>query len=113
MADAEPMDIDENAANAYTDRMSRTAGALGMKMLKNLRSLNVLIIGCRGVGVETAKNLILTGPNSVTLWDRQPTRIVDLGANFYLTMEDVKSKVPRADAAQKELQGLNPYCKVT
>jgi len=112
MADAEPMDIDENAVNAYTDRMSRTAGALGMKMLKNLRSLNVLILGCRGVGVETAKNLILTGPKSVTLWDREPTRIVDLGANFYLTMEDVKKKVPRADAAQKELQGLNPYCKV-
>jgi len=108
----EAMDIDENAANAYTDRMSRTAGALGMKMLKNLRTLNVLIVGCRGVGIETAKNLILTGPRSVTVWDREPTRIVDLGANFYLTMEHVKNKVSRAVAAQQELQGLNPYCQV-
>jgi len=109
---ANAMDIDENAANEYTDRMSRTAGALGMKMLKNLRSLNVLICGCRGVGVETAKNLILTGPKSVTIWDREPTRIVDLGANFYLTMEHVRDRVPRGDAVRDELQGLNPYCKV-
>jgi len=109
---AEPMDIDENAANEYTDRMSRTAGALGMKMLANLRSLNVLIVGMRGVGVETAKNLILTGPKSVTIYDREPTRIVDLGANFYLNMAHVKAKVPRADAVHSELQGLNPYCSV-
>lgn len=107
------MEIDENAANAYTDRMSRTAGALGMKMLANLRSLNVLILGCRGVGIETAKNLVLTGPKSVMIWDREPTRIVDLGANFYLRMDHVAGKVPRGDAVQQELQTLNPYCNVS
>lgn len=34
-----------------------------------LVKLKVLIIGLRGVGIETAKNLILAGPNTVGLLD--------------------------------------------
>ena len=34
-----------------------------------LMKMNVLIVGCQGLGVETAKNLILAGPKSVTIYD--------------------------------------------
>ena len=40
-----------------------------METMGKLIKLKVLIIGARGLGVETAKNLILAGPNSVTLYD--------------------------------------------
>ena len=30
---------------------------------------NVLVIGLSGVGLELAKNIILAGPKSVTIWD--------------------------------------------
>ena len=35
----------------------------------------MLIVGLKGVGIETAKNLILAGPGAVTLWDDHPTEV--------------------------------------
>lgn len=44
-----------------------------METMGKLIKMNVLIVGLRGVGVEVAKNLILAGPKSVTLYDPNPT----------------------------------------
>lgn len=49
---------------------------------------------CRGLGMETAKNLILAGPGVVTLSDDEPVALPDLGANFFLEEGDVGE--PRA-----------------
>ena len=54
-----------------------------------LMKMNVLIVGCQGLGVETAKNLILAGPKSVTIYDPTLVSINDLGSNFYLKEENV------------------------
>lgn len=40
-----------------------------------LMEMKCLIIGMRGLGVETAKNLILAGPNTVDIWDPEMTQI--------------------------------------
>ena len=48
---------------------SRQIGTFGIEAMGKLIKLNVLIIGLRGTGVETAKNLILAGHKSVTLYD--------------------------------------------
>jgi len=77
-----------------------------------LIKMKVLIVGMRGLGVETAKNLILAGPNSVTFYDPNPTEIRDLGANFYLNQQHVDSKTSRAAASLPQLQELNPYVRV-
>jgi len=37
--------------------------------MSRLAELNCLIVGMRGLGVETAKNLILAGPKRVDIWD--------------------------------------------
>ena len=44
----------------------------------------ILIIGLRGLGIETAKNIILAGPKEVSISDESICKINDLGANFYL-----------------------------
>jgi ubiquitin-activating enzyme E1 len=49
-----------------------------------LVKMRVLIVGMRGLGVETAKNLILAGPAAVTLYDPSLVQVEDLSANFYL-----------------------------
>ena len=72
----------------------------------------VLISGLRGLGVETAKNLILAGPKVVVLHDDGIVETRDLGANFYLTEEHVV-KVSRADACAARLMELNPYVNVS
>lgn len=48
----------------------------------------------RGLGMETAKNLVLAGPGAVTLCDDEPVALPDLGANFFLEEGDVGK--PRA-----------------
>ena len=73
--------------------------------------MNVLIVGCRGLGVETAKNLILAGPASVTIYDPHPVQWGDLSSNFYCKESNV-GKVSRAEASLAKLQELNPYVKV-
>ena len=42
------------------ERIHRQKAAFGHETIARLKDLNVLIIGCGGVGVETAKNLILS-----------------------------------------------------
>lgn len=65
----------------------------------------VLIVGLKGVGIETAKNLILAGPGAVTLLDDQPVEVRDLGSNFFLGEADIGH--PRAAAVVHKLAELN------
>jgi ubiquitin-activating enzyme E1 len=78
-----------------TNLYSRQIGTFGIETMGKLVKMNVLIVGLRGLGVETAKNLILAGPRSVTLYD--PTHVVwgDLSSNFYCRPEHV-GKITRA-----------------
>ena len=102
----------ETGAKTHYDS-SRREAALGKEAMQALRSLNVLVLGCRGAGIETAKNVVLLGPNSVCVWDPNPARLEDLGCNFYLRKEHVHTRTPRAKACEKELVELNPFCKVS
>jgi ubiquitin-activating enzyme E1 len=67
-----------------TNLYSRQIGTIGMEAMKKLIQLKVLIVGLRGLGIETAKNIILAGPNKVSIFDPEPSNIKDLSSNFYL-----------------------------
>lgn len=71
-----------------------------MEAMGKLIKMRVLICGMRGLGVETAKNLILAGPASVSIYDNEITRIEDLGSNFYLNDGHV-GKTSRAAACEE------------
>lgn len=58
-----------------------------------------------------AKNIILAGVKSVTLYDSHAVELRDLGAQFYLSETDVGSN--RADACQQKLQELNTAVAVS
>eukprot|EP01071_Lankesteria_metandrocarpae_P003287 Lankesteria_metandrocarpae@DN2870_c0_g1_i1.p1 len=92
---------------------SRQIGAFGLETMSRLVKMRVLITGLRGVGVETAKNLILSGPASVTLHDDSLLELRDLATNFYATEEDVKLGKSRAEACAANLASLNDYVEVT
>jgi hypothetical protein len=69
------------AASIDLNRYGRQVGVFGLEAMGKLITLDVLVIGLRGVGVEVAKNLILAGPRSVTLFDPEPATIADCGSN--------------------------------
>lgn len=100
--------IEEN--NDMMNLYSRQIGAFGVETMKNILTLDVLILGARGVGVEAAKNLILAGPRSVTLYDRTPVSISDFGANCFLREEHIGKR--RGEVCLEALSKLNPYVKV-
>eukprot|EP00435_Cladocopium_sp_Y103_P006532 s2642_g2.t1 len=83
------------------DRLSRAQAAFGGETMARMKDINVLILGCRGVGVETAKNLILSNVSNSA---------IDRGCNFYLT--ESSTGKPRAAECMAQLKSLNPYCKV-
>ena len=97
-------------AEIDTNLYSRVIGTYGMEMMSRLIKLKVFIHGLRGVGIETAKNLALAGPNTIVIHDDAIVELRDLGSNFYLTPEDVGRR--RGEATQAKLQELNPQVKV-
>lgn len=76
-----------------------TAAAFAMLLNRGqfalrIYSMSVAMCTCRGLGVETAKNLTLAGPGLVSLCDDELVAMPDLGGNFFLEEGDVGK--PRA-----------------
>jgi ubiquitin-activating enzyme E1 len=69
--------------------------------------INILIIGLRGLGIEIAKDMIVSGPNKVSIFDTNEVIIEYLGNNFYLSDNDIGKK--RDEASLSKLQKLNKY----
>ncbi len=70
-----------------------------------LVQLRVLVVGARGLGIETAKNLALAGPAAITLHDEAAVVMADLGANFFLRPSHVGAR--RAGSVIAQLKELN------
>jgi len=89
---------------------SRQLYVLGKEAMQKMSQSNILLIGLNGLGVEIAKNLILTGVASVFLFDDRPVQLSDLSAQFFLTEEDVGTK--RGASCHAKLAELNHYVDV-
>ena len=90
-----------------TNLYSRQIGTFGLETMGKLIKMKILIVGMRGLGVETAKNLCLAGPQSVTLYDPTQVSIADRGSNFYISDADI-GNTTRAEASVTQLRTLNP-----
>uniref|UniRef100_A0A7S1XMG5 E1 ubiquitin-activating enzyme n=1 Tax=Phaeomonas parva TaxID=124430 RepID=A0A7S1XMG5_9STRA len=115
---AEPMDVAAAAAApapapADVDEglYSRQLYVMGHEAQRRMASSDVLIVGLNGLGVEVAKNVILAGVKSLTLYDPTPASYGDLSAQFYLTEADLGQ--PRAAASKAKLAELNEYVQVS
>ena len=94
------------------DKWSRQIKTYGIEITKILSKLKILIIGLRGLGIEIAKNIILSNINQVSIFDEQICKINDLGCNYFLSNEDILNKERRDNACLKKLAELNPTTKV-
>ena len=75
-----------------TNLYSLQIGTIGIETMRKLTHLKIFIIHLRGLGIEIAKNIILSGPNQISIFDPELVNINDLGANFYLSVDDIKRK---------------------
>ena len=101
-----------NDKNINTNLYSRQIATYGIKTMIKLSKMNIFLYGMRGVGVEVAKNIILSGPNKVTIFDPNKVLINDLTSNFFLNEKDVFEKKRRDEACFNSLLKLNPLVKL-
>ena len=100
----------ENKSNLDEQMYSRQIVLLGLETMEKISKLSILIIGQRGLGVEIAKNIIVSGPFKVSIFDPSPVEISDTGSNFYLKEEDIGKR--RDLASLNNLIELNEYVNV-
>ena len=106
-------DATESKAEETIDESlySRQLYVMGHAAQRRMMESNVLLIGLKGLGVEIAKNIILAGVKSVTLYDPREAAIADLSSQFYLSEQDVGK--PRAESCVQQLAELNNYVRVS
>ncbi|XP_037632219.1 ubiquitin-like modifier-activating enzyme 1 [Sebastes umbrosus] len=90
---------------------SRQLYVLGHEAMHRMSTANVLIAGMRGLGVEIAKNVILSGVKSVTIQDQGPTTWTDLSSQFFL--KESHLGLNRATCSLQQLSALNPHVCVS
>ena len=93
-----------------------------------LRDAKILLITVRALANEVAKNLVLAGIGSLTIQDEHQVTENDLGAQFFISEEDIGKNVrghvlqqsqdvpsnllQRAEAAAPQIRKLNPRVTV-
>merc|ERR1711936_1217770 len=86
---------------------SRQLFVLGKEAMERMQNASVLISGLKGLGMEIAKNVILSGVKSVTLHDTEKVEVADLGSQFFLRESDIGAN--RAAATYQRATELNSY----
>ena len=101
------MDINDERVR---DRWSRYIGAMGVEAVSKQSKANILLFGLGALGLEIAKNIVLSGCKELALWDDKLTQWDDLSGQFFLGEEDVGHS--RLDRTLYKLRELNHYVKV-
>ena len=93
------------------DRYSRYIGALGIDAVRKQSTSTIFLSGAGTLGIEIAKNLVLSGCKELVLHDTKNTTIYDLNGQFFLGEKDLGYN--RAERSLIKLQELNYYVKVS
>ncbi|KAK7916549.1 hypothetical protein WMY93_012310 [Mugilogobius chulae] len=78
--------------------------------MHRMGTASVLVAGMRGLGVEIAKNVILSGVKSVTIQDEGVAQWTDLSSQFFLSESSLGQN--RAQCSLQQLRALNPHVQV-
>ncbi|KAH6577593.1 hypothetical protein BASA61_006286 [Batrachochytrium salamandrivorans] len=106
---ANPMDTDMPLLDEGL--YSRQLYVLGRDAMEKMSLSNILIVGLKGLGVEIAKNVVLAGVKSVTLYDPSPVEMSDLSSQFFLQEADIGQ--PRDKVSCPRLAELNSYVPIS
>ncbi|CEP06929.1 hypothetical protein [Parasitella parasitica] len=82
----------------------------GLDAQQRIGKASILIAGMRALSNEICKNIALAGVASITLLDHQTVTEFDLGAQFFLTEDNIGQN--RAEAAAASIRNLNPRVQV-
>ncbi len=75
------MDINDERVR---DRWSRYIGAMGVEAVSKQSKASILLFGLGALGLEIAKNIVLSGCKELALWDNKLAEWDDLSGQFFL-----------------------------
>ena len=106
------MEVDASVGADIDEALySRQLYVLGKDSMSKLAAASVLIVGASGLGVEIAKNVILSGAKEVIIHDNSLVTHTDLSSNPFITEEMVGKN--KAHACVSQLAELNHYVSVS
>ena len=108
--DTNKKNISKMSEDVAKDRYSRYIGAMGMEAVQQQSKANIFISGAGPLGIEIAKNIILSGCKELVLHDNKNTTLYDLSGQFFLGEKDIGFN--RAERSLQKLQELNYYVKI-
>ena len=73
-------------------------------MFRRIRSAKILLINCKALANEVAKNLVLAGISSLTIVDHENVSEDDLCSQFFISEADIGKKVSAGSAGSPVLQ---------
>jgi len=96
------------------DRYSRQTlfRGIGEEGQKKLDNSHVVIIGCGALGTVIANSLVRAGVGKVRIIDRDLIEYHNLQRQVLFDEEDVRSKLPKAIAAERHLKKVNSSVEV-
>lgn len=100
----------EKLSEVEAELYDRQIRLWGIESQERLRASNVLLIGVRGLGSEIAKNLLLSGINSLTIVDNLLVTQEEQRRNFLIDRDGVGKSM--AEAVLAKAQALNPLVKI-
>ncbi|WP_183108837.1 ThiF family adenylyltransferase [Thermohalobacter berrensis] len=80
---------------------------IGKKGQETLKTSKVVIVGAGALGSVIANNLVRAGVGHITIVDRDYLELSNLQRQVLYREEDVRKKLPKAEAAIKHLKDIN------
>ncbi len=111
---ADSSTISDTMSNTAIDEdlYSRQLYAIGHDAMEKMKKAHVLISGMSGLGVEIAKNAILSGYKEITLHDTENVTMNDLSSQYYMKDSFKSINKNRVFACCEKLMELNSYVKI-
>jgi len=100
----------QKLSKAEAELYDRQIRLWGIESQEKLRVANVLLINVRALGSEIAKDILLSGINSLTILDNGKVSKEEYARNFLLSKDSIGSNI--AEAVLMKAQPLNPLVKL-
>jgi molybdopterin/thiamine biosynthesis adenylyltransferase len=99
------------------DRLSRYARQVSLPVLgrtgqERLSSARVGLVGCGGLGAMVANHLVRAGVGCLRVVDSDLVELNNLHRQILYTEDDVRRRVPKAEAATAHLRAINSHVSV-
>lgn len=92
------------------EQLARNYAFLGEEGMEKVRNLNVVVVGCGGVGSWVCTMLVRSGVSKLRIIDFDQVSLSSLNRHAVATLEDVG--IPKVECLKRHLLKIAPWCEI-